>query len=509
MDFTRPVSRRSFLKTGLKIGAAAALTPSLFRLMKPPVLSAEDLKAGLAEYKLPKEVLERLIKSSLERGGDYADVYLLYEASMNLFLEEERIKSGEYGINAGAGIRVIEEDRIGFGHSSVFEEKELVKAAGTAALIASSGPAMPPRSLVKNSTPSYINVMVPLEEVTLSKKAEMLKKIDKAARKYDSRIKQVSITYHEGFTHRTMANSQGILIEDSMPMSMLRVNTIARDGKATAPGFLRMSSRKGWEQYTEADAGELGRKAAEQAVTMLKAREAPMGTMTVVIGNSGGVLFHEAVGHGLEADAIRKKASFYVDKKGEKVAADIVNLVDDATLPNLRGTFNVDDEAVPGQRKTLIEKGILKSYMFDQFEAFQAHTLSTGNGRRDNYSDQPMPRMSNTFILPGEDDPEEIIKDTKKGIYAKNFGGGMVDTSSGNFTFNTTEAYLIEDGKITAPVKGASLVGNGPDILKKIDRLGNDLDFWPGTCGKGGQWVPVTSGAPTLRIREINVGGSG
>jgi len=334
-----------------------------------------------------------------------------------------------------------------------------------------------------------------------------LNRVDKAARAYDPAVQQVSIEHSDELQHLLIANTDGVWVEDALPILYLRINVIASKNGKRGTGVERLSMRMGAEQL-DGDALEKGAKeAARMALVMCDAEESPAGEMPVILGAGGGVIFHEAVGHGLEGDAVYRHSSMFAGRIGERVGSEKVSVIDTGSLPNMRGSYNVDDEGQPPQRNLLIEHGILRGFLNDRMTSLALKAPRTGNGRRQSYRFPPLVRMSNTFLDVGTDAVEEIIKSTPSGLYARTLGGGEVDTVSGNFTFGVLEAYRIEQGKIGAPVRGASLVGNGPEIMKRIDRVAADQKFWNGTCGKG-QWVPVTSGAPTLRIAAMTVSGS-
>jgi TldD protein len=346
------------------------------------------------------------------------------------------------------------------------------------------------------------------EEVESSRKVEVVLRADGAARSYDPAIKQVKVDYSDEIKRVLVCNSEGVLVRQEIPLVWITVRTMAQRGAQRQPGYIRKSRKVGFEFADPAFIEAAAIEAARQAVDMLDAVEAPSGNIPVVVGSGGGVVFHEAVGHGLEADGVEKRTSFYTDRVGDRVGTEHITLVDDGSIANLRGSFDFDDEGTPSQRSVLIEGGILKGYMYDLLTARKLKARLTGNGRRESYMHYPLVRMTNTFILPGDSHPGEVIEATDRGIYARHLGGGEVDTATGNFTFGVREAYLIENGKVGRPIRGATLMGNGPEILGRIDMVANDLTFWPGTCGKG-QWVPITSGAPTLRISSITVGGRG
>jgi TldD protein len=342
----------------------------------------------------------------------------------------------------------------------------------------------------------------------VAERIALLERVDRAARAVDPAIQQVVIDYTDEAQTFSIATSEGRLAYDEVPIIYLRVTVNAARNGQQAEGMFRGSMRAGMEFLGGGYPERAGREAATQAMRMLDARPAPTGEMPVVVAAGGGVMFHEAVGHGLEADGVLKNASVFTDRLGDKVGSDQVTLYDDATPANERGSFNIDDEGTPAQRTLLIERGILVGYLHDWKTARRMGLPRTGNGRRQSFRYPAIPRMTNTNLERGALTPEEILRDTPRGVYAVNFGGGEVDTTSGQFTFGLREAYLIEDGRITAPIQGANLVGSGVQVLERIDRVASDFAAWPGTCGKDDQWVPVTSGCPTLRIASITVGGT-
>ncbi len=355
-------------------------------------------------------------------------------------------------------------------------------------------------------------MLVPATEVATPEKVALLERIDKVARAYDPRIKNVMASFTTEYKIVLIANSEGELVGDVQPLSRLQVTCIAEENGQRQAGSFGGGGRGEYTFFLEDNRWErYAKEAARQAVLNLRAVDAPAGPMVVVLGSGWpGILLHEAIGHGLEADFNRKKTSAFTDRMGQVVASELCTVVDDGTLPFRRGSLNVDDEGTPTSRTVLIEKGVLKGYMTDKLNARLMGIPLTGNGRRESFQCIPMPRMTNTFMLPGESTPEEIIRSVKRGLYAVYFGGGQVDITNGKFVFSASEAYLIEDGRVTTPVKGATLIGSGPEILKKVSMVGNDLklDEGIGTCGKDGQSVPVGVGLPTIRVDEITVGGT-
>ena len=501
------MKRRDFLKQGARSAGLIMVSPLLLNTLHTAAgLGLEvDLKPL---FGLGKEDLDKLLRQALEDGGDFADVYLERRLRRNILMEENRITSIQLGMDRGVGVRVIAGDATGYAYSEDLAPEKLRETARTAAFVARSGGKTTPVPVSRGTVSDLIPARIPLETVGENQRLEVMERANDAARSLDGRISQVSITYLEEIKDIAIANSQGVWVEDTQPLIYFIVNALATEGSRRHRGRRRISAHSGFELFDENAAEKASRGAAQEAVNMLLAQEAPAGQMPVVVSNGwGGVLFHEAVGHGLEADGIQRGTSFYTGKVGQGVGSELVTLVDDATVPNLRGSFNVDDEGTPSQKKMLIEKGVLKGYMYDSLTAKQLGAKSTGNGRRQSFKHYPLVRMTNTYLLNGQSKPEEVFAATRKGLYAKGFVGGVVDTTSGSFTFTVREAYLIENGEITKPVKGATLIGSGPEVLQTIDMVADDLDFAPGTCGKG-QWVPVTSGEPTLRIGKITVGGT-
>lgn len=500
------MKRRDFLRVTAKGGVLAVASPGILDLLArsdafPQALSesaALGLDAGLA----------RVITVALASGGQYADVYLEEVARTGLSLADGKVNSVSYGIDKGGGVRVVRDWKTGYAYCDSWDEADLARVARVASEISHAGATAGAVKLTRRQGRGTVTYEISPDIVDASRKAEILTLIDSVARGYDPAIKQVRAGYQDELKKIVIATSDGVLAAQEVPLVWIEIETLAERGDKRHPGFVRRGKKAGFEFADRAFIEDAARDAARQAVAMLEAGDAPSGEMPVVIGSGGGVVFHEAVGHGLEADSVERKASFFAGLMGTKVASDLITLVDDGSIPNLRGSFDFDDEGTPSGKDMLIEGGILKNYMYDLMSARKLGAEPTGNGRRESYRDYPLARMTNTYITAGTSAPEEIIAATQRGIYAKRLGGGEVDTATGDFTFGLREAYLIEKGKITRPVRGATLIGSGPEILKRIDLVGNDLTFWPGTCGKG-QWVPITSGSPTLRIASIVVGGRG
>ncbi len=501
-DWNPRLGRRRFLGV---IGGAAAATfvQPLDRWISPA--QAQD---ATSMFPMSATLASRVLAEARARGAGFSEIFLETRVVTSMRLIDSAIESVSQGIYSGCGVRAVLGDRFGYAYADSFEEAPLLDAARSAAAIASSvSPAEGVRGFRLDHPVNVIRYLRPFDEVEADERATWLARADEAARIYDPAIRQVVVELNDEMLRSGVINSDGLWIEDRAPLLSLRVNVnAARDGRHST-GLERTSFRKGAEQMDEDAAGKTAREAARMAVVMLDAADPPSGEMPVVLGAGGGVLFHEAVGHGLEGDLVSRGVSFYSGKIGQRVGSSRVSIIDWGGMVDLRGSYNIDDEGTPPRQNILIEKGILRGFLTDRISAQNLDTIRTGNGRRQSYRFPPMVRMSNTYLYQGEDDVDGIIRETKNGLFARSLGGGEVDTTSGNFTFGVLEGYKIEDGKITTPVRGANLVGNGPEIMNRIDLVGPDLVFWNGTCGKG-QWVPVTSGAPTLRISSMTVGGT-
>ena len=472
-----------------------------------------DKRFFFEKYGLSERDLEKYLGAALSAGGDYADLYFEYLTSTSLSVDESMVKSASQGISAGCGVRVVTGERTGYAYTDDLAPEKILHAARTAALIASGPAKTPVVSLKDKARPSLYPVTDAASDAQLSKKVELVFRADKAARKFDSRIKEVRASYADELRHILIAASDGTFASDTQPLGRLNCYVIARDGTKSSRGGSGGGGRVELNFFTGDKSPEhFAREAARQAILQLNAVPAPAGDMEVVLGPGWpGVLLHEAVGHGLEADFNRKKTSAFAGLIGQQVASSKVTVVDNGTMPSRRGSLNVDDEGSPTRENVLIENGILKGYLSDKLSARLMGMADTGNGRRESYQHIPMPRMTNTYMLAGEDSPEDILRSVKRGLYAVNFSGGQVDITSGKFVFSASEAYLIEDGKVTAPVRDATLIGNGPEALKYVSMVGNDLalDEGIGTCGKDGQSVPVGVGMPTIKLDRMTVGGTG
>ena len=438
--------------------------------------------------------MERLIGLALARGGDFADLYFEHHHTSSLLMEERIIRTASTGVTCGLGVRVVSGERTGYAYTDDLSWPAMARAAETAAHIASGSRTLPPQPVATASVDRRYGEST-IGGLTLQERIALVERADRAARDYDPRVDKVIVT----------------LAEDVQPLFSIRVSVIAAEGALRREGSSGGGGRIGPEFFEEKPPEHFAREAARMAITLLRAVEAPAGSMPVVLGPGWpGILLHEAVGHGLEGDFNRKGTSAFSGRIGHRVASPGVTVVDDGAIPNRRGSLNIDDEGnVPG-RTVLIEDGILRGYMQDRLNSGLMKMNATGNGRRQGYGSIPMPRMTNTFMLAGTEEPEDIIRSVPRGLYAKHFGGGQVDITSGKFVFSATEAYLIEDGKVGPPVVGATLIGNGPDVLTRVTRIGHDLklDEGVGVCSKAGQHVPVGVGLPTILVSEITVGGT-
>ncbi|MBN1387973.1 MAG: TldD/PmbA family protein [Bacteroidales bacterium] len=502
--FVRDIPRRKFLELSMKGGLIVAATPSLLSQL----ISCKNQGLSAAGLNLDRETLNKVIAEALSKGGDFAEVYLENRTSRNIVMEESKFKSGLYGISQGAGVRVISGNKTGYAFTDDINPENLVRAARVASYVAREGGSVAPVNLGEQKRDSFVTVQQPLENIADTKRIEIMQRADQAALDYDNRIKMAMISYYDEIRGRVIANSEGTYLRDELPLLFFIVQTMSDDGKARHLSRERLSRHSGFEMFEEVSPEEVSRRAAREAIAMLDAEEAPAGMMDVVMQNGwGGVLVHEAVGHPLEADNIAKGIGAFTGKLGQKVASDVFTMVDDGTIPNARGTINFDDEGTQSQRNVLIEKGMLKGYMTDILSAKQLGMNRTGNGRRESFRYIPIPRMTNTFIDNGDSEPADILRSTEKGLYVQSISGGSVNPVTGVFNFTCREAYVIENGEKTKPVKGATLIGSCLDVISNIDAVGNDLDFGPGICGKG-QSAEVDAGQPTVRIRGINVGGS-
>jgi len=466
-----------------------------------------------AKFGLSRRDLENYLSDALSRGGDYADLYFEYLATSSISIDESIVKSATQGVSLGVGVRVISGERTGYAYSDDLSPEKIRHAAQVAAMIAAGPARVEKTSLEEGSKRNLYPVLTAPGETAFKERVELAQRADRAARAYDPRVFQVQVMYADNLRHVLVATSDGNLTYDRQPLARMSVLVLARDKDGVPQqGHAGGGGRHELEWFqTERTPEYFAAEAARQAIVQLNAVEAPAGEQIVVLGPGWpGVLLHEAVGHGLEADFNRKGVSAFSGRIGQQVASPLCTVIDDGTIGGRRGSLNVDDEGNETQRNVLIENGILRGYLQDKLSSRILGAAPTGSGRRESYEHIPMPRMTNTFMLAGESDPEEIVRSVPRGLYCANFAGGQVDITSGNFVFSASESYLIEDGKLTRPVRNATLIGNGPEAMKYVSMVGNDLklDEGIGVCGKEGQSVPVGVGIPTVRIDRMTVGGT-
>jgi len=457
-------------------------------------------QGALVEPDLARKVLD----VALAKGGDFAELFAEDRYATGASLDDGRIEELSSARDRGAGIRVVVGETTGFAHTADLTESGLVDAARAASAVARTGGSGGVAPLAPG--PSRSVTVVPVDK---SRKIELLGRADDAARSTSGSVRQVSVSYGDSHRRILVATSDGVMVGDDQVRTRFGVACVAVGDTGMQTGHESVARTVGFELFDQEDVEELARVAARRAVVKLSARPAPSGDQPIVIASgSGGILFHEACGHGLEADHIVKDASAFTGHLGELVASPLVTLVDDGTFGSEWGSSFIDDEGHPAQRNVLIENGVLTSYMWDGLRARKEMRASSGNGRRQSYRHLPMVRMTNTFIVDGAGDPEQIIADTPSGVYVAKLGGGQVNTATGDFVFGMTEAYLIEKGRIAEPLRDANLIGNGPEVLRRIDAIAGDFDMSPGTCGKDGQSVPVGCGQPTLRVSAVTIGGT-
>ncbi|MFP4527236.1 MAG: TldD/PmbA family protein [Candidatus Kapaibacterium sp.] len=502
-------NRREFLKK-CGLGAGAVMTSGLWL---SPFLGgcSQSGDTAMSEniYGLTKEDMEKILKAALSKGGDFADLFFEYNISNSVRMSEDIIKSSSESIAMGVGVRVLKGSQTGFGYTNDMNLEKIIETAKSAAAIASSGAKVNAADLTEKPLKrDFYKVKTPFDKAEIAEKIELIRRAYDKAINHDNRVKKVSVSLADEIQYVTIANSEGLLISDVRPQARLMVSSTAEENGKKATGYSNAGGRVGMAFYlSEKSPEEIGRKASEEAVILLSAKDAPAGEMPVVLSkDQSGVMIHEAVGHPLEGDGAWKKTSLMWDKLGKEVASPMVTIYDDATIPNYRGSLNIDDEGVVTENVPLIENGKLVGYLNDRLAAKMLGTKPNGHGRRESFRNPPIPRMNNTVLASGDHDPEEIIGSVKKGFYAISYQGGMVN-NTGQFTFSINLGYMIEDGKLAYPLKNATLIGSNIGIMKDIDMVGNDMGYFLGTCGKDGQSVPVTAGTPTLRIKKMTVGG--
>lgn len=469
------------------------------------IYTASENNGG--KWMLDKSELEEILRVA-QRGSDFAEVFMERTESTRIGCEARQIERVISGREQGAGIRAVHGDNTAYGYTNALDKESLLQLAGQVSRAAQAGE-VSPVALQRRESPVDLPVVRRPDVTPVEDKVALVREAEESARRQDEKLlRQVSVGYADTIQQVTIANTEGVYVEDERVRCRMSVNAVAAEGTVIQTGYDSIGGTRGEELFDGEKPAELGRQAARRALLMLKARRAPAGHMAVVLsGEAGGTMVHEACGHGLEADLAQKNLSVYSGKKGAQVASELVTVVDDGTLPGRFGSFRFDDEGNPAQKTVLIDQGVLTGYMYDHITAARDGVAPTGNGRRQSFQHRPIPRMSTTYLAPGETPPEEIIRETKSGLLVRHMGGGQVNTTNGDFVFDVPEGYLIENGEVTAPVRGATLTGNGPDVLKQIDLVGSDFGFSLGICGKEGQGVPVSDAQPTIRIPSLVVGG--
>ena len=460
---------------------------------------------------MEKREISEILKKALNNGADFAELFWEQKEASSINCEENRIERINSGLDEGVGIRVIAGENTSYAYSNDLSFARLLEVAEIAGRGAQKKQGIVEiKKFQTPSAPLKWEIKKPPHEIEIEEKVQSVLATNEAARGVDNRIRQVTVNYSDVRQKITIANSDGVFVEDLRTRTRLSVHAIAAEGNLVQTGFQSLGGSVGFELFDENDPTKVAVTAAQRAILMLSAKPAPSGKMPVVFaGKAGGTMVHEACGHGLEADLVQKGLSVYAGKKGQEVATPLITVVDDGLLQGKFGTTCYDDEGTPCRKNVLIKDGVLEDYMYDLKTAKRDQVHSTGNGRRESYKDRPIPRMRNTYIAPGKTDPEKIIKDTKEGLLVMAMGGGQVNTLNGDYVFDVAEAYVIKDGEALYPVRGATLTGNGPETLRLVDIVGNDLGFTIGICGKEGQGVPVSDAQPTMSVRELIVGGTG
>ncbi|MGQ9648270.1 MAG: TldD/PmbA family protein [Thermodesulfobacteriota bacterium] len=461
--------------------------------------------------------VEKVFKEALKEGGEFADLFFEQARSVVIVLEEDRIEKIISGLDRGVGLRILHQGKTFHGFTNHLSEESLLRLARRLSQATKEDREIEVSHLVEkpfypSSSPSCPDPLVPIQkhpkEISIGEKVSIVKRGNEVARRLNGHVRQVRVLYRDFSQILSIANSEGNCVEGERVGTVFSVQAVSAEGETLQTGYEPVGGTMGFELFDVHPPEEVAEVATKRSLLMLSARKAPMGRMAVVLSSeAGGTMIHEAIGHGLEADLAQQGLSVYSKKIGESVASRLITVVDDPTLSGKRGSYAFDDEGVSSRRTVLVQEGILRSYLYDRLTAWKDGVRSTGNGRRESYRHKPIPRMSNTLIVPGKAKPEEIIRSVEKGLFVRKMGGGQVNTVNGDFVFEVSEGYLIEKGSVCEPVRGAILIGNGPQVLREIDLVGDDLGFGIGTCGKDGQGVPVGDAQPTLRIPELVVGG--
>lgn len=510
----KPINRRDFLKAGSAVAAGTILMPSILQGCVSPKGIASPQSYNTSDYLnhfgVTQAMIMEVIATGLSRGGDYCDLYFQHSQSNTVSLEDNLVNNARSNVSLGVGIRVLNGDQTGYSFTEDLSLTSMKSAALTAASIANTRAKVAPVALVERTLPNHYKINKTWEEVSINSKIPLLQRINEKTFALDNRIIKTSILFSDDTSVILFANSEGILAGDYQPMTVLRASCVAQQNGRREENSYNVSAREDIDFYTPAKLDKIAHEAVRSTVLLFDAIQPVAGEMPVVLAaGSSGILLHEAIGHGIEADFNRKGESIFSDKMGKKVAESFVTIVDDGTIPHNRGSINMDDEGNASQTTYMVENGILTSYLHDRISAKYYGVKPTGNGRRESFHYMPMPRMRNTYMLNGPHKKEEIIESVKYGIIAETFTGGQVKIGPGDFTFFVKQGYLIENGKITSPIKDINIIGNGPQVLKDIVMVADDLAMSYGgwTCGKNGQGVPASMGQPTVKVSKINVGG--
>jgi TldD protein len=507
----QPISRRRFMETSAKgMLAAAILTKNMEKAFAMPTGKPSSLKDYLEHFGVDEATIREVMGVALSRGGDYCDLYFQHSIASWIGLEDQAVNRAYSTIDFGVGIRVLKGDQTGYSFTEEITPKAMKLAAKTAANIASAGKSAAPVGFTKHDTPNYYPIGTPWEQVAIDRKIPYLQKINEKVFAQDSRVIKSRMWFTDTTSYILVASSDGRISYDYQPMSQIAVTCTAEQNGKREQNYFDLAGRRGIEFFTPENVDRLATEAVRRTVALFEAVKPEAGEMEVVLAaGSSGILLHEAIGHGMEADFNRKQISIFSDKINKPVAEKFVTIVDDGTNPNIRGSINVDDEGNDTEKTFLVEDGVLRSYLHDRISAQHYGVKPTGNGRRQSFRFSPQPRMRNTYMLPGPHKKDEIISSVKNGLYAESFSNGQVLIGAGDFTFYVKSGFLIEDGQLTKPIKDVNIIGNGPEVLRNIVMVADDLSLAEGgwTCGKNGQGVPVSQGLPTVKVSKITVGG--
>ncbi|RZT95774.1 TldD protein [Ancylomarina subtilis] len=504
-------SRREFIRTGSVSLAGMAILPSFLSLGCNRITEQSGLEEYYAHFNVDREMLQKVMAEALSRGGDYCDLYFEHSLSNNVGLQDKQVNSAGSNIDYGVGVRVLKGDQTGYAFSEEITLDAMKKVAKTAASIANENKKFPPINLQERVHPEFCKIKTSWEDVSIKQKIPYLQKLNDKVFSLDDKVAKVQVYLNDSSSYILFANSEGVVSFDYRPMVSFIAVCVMEKGDRREDFFASRSMRIGYEYINEELLDEIANEVVEGANKQFEAVKPKAGQMEVVLAAGGsGILLHEAMGHAFEADFNRKGTSIFSDKMGQKVGEDFVNIIDDGTNPNYRGTLNIDDEGILTQKTKMVENGVLTSYLHDRISAKHYNVAPTGNGRRESFRYAPIPRMRNTYMEAGPHSREDIISSVKDGIYVDTFTNGQVQIGAGDFTFYVKSGYLIENGKLTQPIKDVNLIGNGPEALRQISMVGNDLkiDCGTGTCGKGGQGVPVSMGLPTVKVTQLTVGGT-